>query len=116
MLNECSTKNTHFRCLCTGVATPTLTGGDASVHIPYYLRRRTGSKILVYWLDLLLVMLRLGLVIRQPLLPKIQWMGSEPVVYQPPFRAEATISGGKIPFAVTLEPPVSCRRKLTAWC
>ena len=30
------------------VATPTLAGGDASVHIPYYLRRRTGSKILVY--------------------------------------------------------------------
>ena len=29
------------------VATPTLVGGDASVHIPYYLRRRTGSKILV---------------------------------------------------------------------
>ena len=29
------------------VATPTLAEGDASVHIPYYLRRRTGSKILV---------------------------------------------------------------------
>ena len=33
MLYDCSTKNTHFRCLCTGVATPTLAGGDASVHI-----------------------------------------------------------------------------------
>ena len=47
MLYDCSTENTYFRFLCTGVATPTLTGGDASVHIPYYLRRRTGSKILV---------------------------------------------------------------------
>ena len=46
-LYDCSTKNTHFRCLCTGVAIPTFAGGDASVHIPHYLRR-TGSKILVY--------------------------------------------------------------------
>ena len=43
-------RNTHFRCLCTGVATPTLTGGDASVHIPYCLRSRTGSEILVYYI------------------------------------------------------------------
>ena len=43
--------------------------------------------------------------------------GSEPVVLQPPSRAETTISGGgNRRITVTLEKPVSGKRKLTAWC
>ena len=42
--------------------------------------------------------------------------GSEPVVLQPPSRAETTISGGgNRRVTVTLEQPVSGNRKLTAW-
>ena len=43
--------------------------------------------------------------------------GSEPVVLQPPSRAETTISGGgNRRIAVALEQPVSDKRKLTTWC
>ena len=43
--------------------------------------------------------------------------GSEPVVLQPSRRAETTISGGgNRRITVTLEQPVSSKRKLTAWC
>ena len=42
---------------------------------------------------------------------------NEPVVLQPPSRAETTISGGgNGRITVTLEQPVSGKRKLTAWC
>ena len=42
--------------------------------------------------------------------------GSEPVVLQPPSTAETTISGGdNRRITVTLEQPVSGKRKLTAW-
>ena len=43
--------------------------------------------------------------------------GSEPVVLQPPSRAETAISGGgNRRITVTLEQLVSGTRKLTAWC
>ena len=43
--------------------------------------------------------------------------GSEPLVLQPPSKAETTISGdGNTRITVTREQPVSGDRKLTAWC
>lgn len=40
------TENTHFRWLGREVSAPAFAGGDATT---YYLRRRTGSEILVYF-------------------------------------------------------------------
>ena len=42
--------------------------------------------------------------------------GSQPAVLQPPSRAETTINGGNRRITVTLDQPVSGKRKLKAWC
>ena len=43
----------------------------------------------------------------------VDW--SEPVVLQPPSRADTTISGGNRRITVALEQPVSGKSKLTVW-